>query len=369
MSRDMTMHLDEPSLSSTCMPFPYPLFACLNRDTHYDVFNSLTSCLGNREVLALTQTCHRLHDQLKAPLWDVNVKLRRFFKDPIAFRSVLGQFRAIVSGSFALQFLERVIWPESDLDVIAEEGESMEGLARYLIDCEGYTFSGRQDFHSYKFERGVCENYLLGTKKVQLISAENHICPLLPVFCGYYTTAIVNFITWNAAYSVFPHATFVKHETTLSGRLMNSTSDCLRGLQDNSTWKMHLDTTCVIAPSTPDSVIDYTHFFLAPPAETPTLSSSTPAAATDGSDERRYYRVEANMLWSPVLLYKYIYYRGKRYGRDKNLYEKSACIDDILWTSFCAQGKKAPGGRGKPDVVEYHDDEIIASLRDELIIH
>lgn len=46
---------------------------------------------------------------------------------------------ALISGSFALQFFERVTWPESDLDILVEEGDGLEEMKKYLTGSEGYT--------------------------------------------------------------------------------------------------------------------------------------------------------------------------------------------------------------------------------------
>ena len=63
--------------------------------------------------------------------------LRRFVDNPHQFRSKLGEYNAIVSGSFALQFFDRVVWPESDLDIFILDSRR-EGFMAYLCESEGY---------------------------------------------------------------------------------------------------------------------------------------------------------------------------------------------------------------------------------------
>lgn len=41
-------------------------------------------------------------------------------KDPVEFRSQMSRHGAIISGSFALQFFERTMWPDADLDIWIE---------------------------------------------------------------------------------------------------------------------------------------------------------------------------------------------------------------------------------------------------------
>ena len=68
----------------------------------------------------------------------MNRALRHFVDDPCLFRSKLGEYDALVSGSFALQFFDRVFWPESDLDIFLPDAQE-EGFGTYLSNSEGYT--------------------------------------------------------------------------------------------------------------------------------------------------------------------------------------------------------------------------------------
>lgn len=61
-------------------------------------------------------------------------------RDPQSFRSQMGRHNALVSGSVALQFFERVVWKESDIDIFIEQGENAEAFGNYLIEQEGYKF-------------------------------------------------------------------------------------------------------------------------------------------------------------------------------------------------------------------------------------
>lgn len=50
----------------------------------------------------------------------------------------MGKHDVLISGSFAIQFFERVTWKESDLDLYAQAGSSTEALHKYLCEKEGY---------------------------------------------------------------------------------------------------------------------------------------------------------------------------------------------------------------------------------------
>ena len=71
--------------------------------------------------------------------FNVNKHLRRFISDPIGFRSLQARTGTLISGSNALQFMDRVFYPTSDLDIYTHPGHTKE-VFMWLIEREGYTF-------------------------------------------------------------------------------------------------------------------------------------------------------------------------------------------------------------------------------------
>lgn len=69
--------------------------------------------------------------------WDIECALQRFVLNPRGFREKLRDVDGIISGGFALQFLARVTWTESDLDVCVCKDQGPE-LVDYLVKVEGY---------------------------------------------------------------------------------------------------------------------------------------------------------------------------------------------------------------------------------------
>lgn len=62
--------------------------------------------------------------------------------DPVVLRSLMSRLDALVSGSFALQFFERVVWKDSGLDIYVEYGredETTTMLEQHLVEAEDYT--------------------------------------------------------------------------------------------------------------------------------------------------------------------------------------------------------------------------------------
>lgn len=62
----------------------------------------------------------------------------------------MGKHNALISGSFALQFFERVTWPKSDLDLFVEQGPGYESLCGYLVQMEKYKMLKSEDNTVYE---------------------------------------------------------------------------------------------------------------------------------------------------------------------------------------------------------------------------
>ncbi len=105
----------------------------------YPIRKRLVEYLDTRDLLKLLRTSWGLRLTVRANEWNVNNRLSRFFRNPLAFRSSLRRSDALISGSFALQFFERVTWPESDLDIMVRDGDALEEMHRYLTKSEGYS--------------------------------------------------------------------------------------------------------------------------------------------------------------------------------------------------------------------------------------
>ena len=110
----------------------------------YPIFNAVTSLLPIRDIIALTRTCKGLSKtyQYMLPVqWNIDRTLQRFVNDPYGFRSQMGRYNALVSGSLALQFFERVVWNDSDMDVFMTKGDGATEFARYICRRENYLYN------------------------------------------------------------------------------------------------------------------------------------------------------------------------------------------------------------------------------------
>ena len=134
---------------------PSPLFALLQIDTYFPVTSRICDFLSIVDIVYLTRTCRTLSSLFRSLIphqWNVDQVLSRFTRDPKAFRSQLGQRNALVSGSLALQFFQRVTWHDSDIDIFVEKGADTEAMIDYVTKKEGYRFSRISHLQNYEFE-------------------------------------------------------------------------------------------------------------------------------------------------------------------------------------------------------------------------
>lgn len=69
-------------------------------------------------MINLSRTCKPLATLFKRAVetkWRINTYLRRFVRDPFKFREALGKCDGLIAGGFALQFFDRVYWPEAEM--------------------------------------------------------------------------------------------------------------------------------------------------------------------------------------------------------------------------------------------------------------
>lgn len=115
----------------------------------YPIFDRLCAHMPIAEIINLTRTCkalsHLYQTLLGLQQWNVDRDLLRFVKDPHRFRTQLGKCDGLISGSFALQFFERVYWEGSDLDIFVKDRREACEFEHYLTNVENYKLS-RESF-------------------------------------------------------------------------------------------------------------------------------------------------------------------------------------------------------------------------------
>jgi hypothetical protein len=149
-------------LSDTSQPMSMPMLEHLSigsqRASHprsHDVLwnvelvEQIFPCTSPATFLCFGKTCKTaralVHDWTRR-IFDINRHLSRFFADPRAFRALQARTGTLISGSNALQFLDRIVYEDADLDLYLSRGFELD-VGRHL-EREGYVFSP-----SHAFER------------------------------------------------------------------------------------------------------------------------------------------------------------------------------------------------------------------------
>jgi hypothetical protein len=91
--------------------------------------------------------------------WDCNKFFGTWFKNPVHFRQLLLDKRAVVMGSQALSFFQRSLMLGSDLDIVVPVNEAA-GFGMWLVESEGYNYdsaiiNGKNVPHNHAFSNNV----------------------------------------------------------------------------------------------------------------------------------------------------------------------------------------------------------------------
>lgn len=108
----------------------------------------LLDCLDPSEILKYSRVCKHTHTVVQSYMkraFNIDTLLARFFSPPeiLRFRELQCSTGMLISGSTALQFFERVIYPDSDLNLYIEYRFSRQ-VADWLVNI-GYTYAPLPD--------------------------------------------------------------------------------------------------------------------------------------------------------------------------------------------------------------------------------
>ncbi|MCJ1314291.1 hypothetical protein MMC25_007971 [Agyrium rufum] len=201
-------------------------------NANYPVLSRLCDFLDIGAVIRLSRCSRSLQHLYKTVLnikHDINKHLRRFVKDPMALRALLATHNGIMVGEFALEFFDGRVRTDTTLDIfirgIWENGTPDNGyLEELLVRSEGYRFhrsrkdpvEERMELSSSFSDEHQMMHFSKGAKDG---SPRTYIRvwptrdPIRDVLQAYDNTALVNFISWNRAYCLFPCNTLVLHQT------------------------------------------------------------------------------------------------------------------------------------------------------------
>jgi len=121
------------------------------------LYDGIISCLSPVTRLALARTCTSSYtavEEFNKRAFDINRHLGQYFNKPTVFRTLQARTGTLISGSSALQFLDRTHYPDSDLDLYVNPGHGRE-VGQWLMEQEGYTFRGSRDLEDSDFEKAI----------------------------------------------------------------------------------------------------------------------------------------------------------------------------------------------------------------------
>ncbi|KAF5392232.1 hypothetical protein D9757_001458 [Collybiopsis confluens] len=156
------------------------------------------------------------------------------------FRLIQLRTGTLISGSAALQFFDLSVFEDSDLDLyILRDWDKVMQLAGFLVSVS-YDFHARPDQprtfqDAYEAERnfegfepeystkGIWDVYSFvrqsDSRKIQIITCRKSI---MHVILEFHSTCVMNVISYNHAYALFPYTTFVDRRTVALPRSRNS---------------------------------------------------------------------------------------------------------------------------------------------------
>ncbi len=234
------------------VPAQSKLVLCLQRDAYYPIYEQLFPYLDTIDLILLSRTCKDLsglyRDQVSRQ-WNINERLAGFVEDPLRFRSVMATQNVLLSGECALRFMDRRSWDDVELDTFVEHGPAARAFLELLIKREGYSgwidtagpphklheflssTSASREILQVGFTEslfGVIELLIAALDQTYRYRKQNKVAgapllrirviitkhePITAILKVYYSTCLVNVISWNKAYAVFPIPTFVHHTT------------------------------------------------------------------------------------------------------------------------------------------------------------
>lgn len=108
------------------------------------ICDNILSRLYPTQLTRLSHINHVAYDTVqKFRTNDINHRLTRFFEDPLSFRSLMAQTHTVISGSFALQFMDGSYYPNSDLDLYILPNDTLLILGAYLLH-QGYIYTPQE---------------------------------------------------------------------------------------------------------------------------------------------------------------------------------------------------------------------------------
>ncbi|KAH0421637.1 hypothetical protein CcaCcLH18_13316 [Colletotrichum camelliae] len=181
----------------------------------YPVVESVLHHLNVSDMLSLHMVCKAfdwIPAHLAATFFNINSHLKGFVLEPNRFRQYMRDCDAIISRGFALNFFVRGCSQVMYLDVFVEYGQKAESFEQYVTE-EEYYFRSAVPVASSDADESIHSTVLLRNprRKTTIRIVRTASFPLITILRTSFTTADLNFIVCDRAYSLFPALTKRQH--------------------------------------------------------------------------------------------------------------------------------------------------------------
>jgi hypothetical protein len=110
------------------------------------IYDGIISRLSPASCFWLPRACgttHRAVGDFTTRVYNINRHLLHLFDDPVKFQMLQAHTGKLISGSYALQFFDRMHYPSSNVDIYVNPGHSKE-VGLWLIEQGSYTFKPQE---------------------------------------------------------------------------------------------------------------------------------------------------------------------------------------------------------------------------------
>jgi hypothetical protein len=214
---------------------------------------ALVELLAITELVALQQTCRTLSvdisDKLKSTDFNINIKLKHWFTDPLAFHTTQAKFNALILGRFPFHFMSRRTIQDDILYIACDEQPN---AMKAFLKVDGYARCSRSraeekslELIQHRSSEAGDPQYRLSlyekidangeTSEVMIWKDSTPVSTLL--FRTAPTTADLHIVSWNKAYSLYPQRTMLAKEAYMLKKMDEETceelSEDLKSLSDD----------------------------------------------------------------------------------------------------------------------------------------
>ncbi|GAB7338182.1 hypothetical protein MBLNU457_4527t1 [Dothideomycetes sp. NU457] len=198
-------HTEAPAASHEITPPDVGLVNFLIE--YHDVRHLILDWMNTRDFAMLCATNKVLRKVLFEERFDINQHLKRYFRDPLAFRRLLQKSGSFVSGTFPLSVFEGRVWRGGELRVYVSKD--------YLRDF-GKFLTREKSYVECAYLRGervwVFKRTTPGRRTETVVIVRGSSQFFLDMLENEHFTPELCLMTWNKLVCLFPYVTFQQHK-------------------------------------------------------------------------------------------------------------------------------------------------------------